>query len=70
VESRLPALFWSRVTNKLGNSFYIREHGASAALQNAVEAMSYCLQQSSQQSSQQQRDPAAARECSDVPFAL
>lgn len=53
VELVLPSQFWTRVTNKLGNQPYIRAVGADAATINAVEAISYCLED---------------KTCTDVPF--
>ena len=39
-----PTMFWSRVTNKPGNMPYVREKGEDMAVLNAVEAITYCLE--------------------------
>lgn len=55
VELVLPNQFWSRVTNKLGNQPYVKSVGADSAVLNAVEAITYCLED---------------KGCTDVPFDL
>ena len=39
-----PTMFWSQVTNKPGNMPYVREKGEDMAVLNAVEAITYCLE--------------------------
>jgi len=53
VDLVLPSQFWTRVTNKLGNQPYVKAVGADAATINAVEAITYCLED---------------KTCTDVPF--
>lgn len=55
VELVLPTQFWTRVTNKLGNQPYIKQVGADAAVLNAVEAITYCLED---------------KQCTDIPFDI
>ena len=55
VEDTLSNLFWSRLTNKLGTTFYVREKGIDTAVLNAVEAITFCLED---------------KECKDIPFEL
>ena len=47
--------FWNKVTNKLGNKPYVKANGADIAVINAVEAISYCLQDGN---------------CLDLPFSI
>ena len=54
-ESALPSMFWNRLTNKLGNQFYVTENGMDYCVLNAVEAIKYCLEE---------------KMCKDLPFAL
>ena len=53
VDLILPNQFWMRVTNKLGNQPYVKANGADTAVINAVEAITYCLEQ---------------KDCVDLPF--
>jgi hypothetical protein len=55
VDQVLPNMFWSRLTNKLGNTNYVKENGADTAVINTVEAVTYCLK---------------TKECNDIPFSL
>jgi hypothetical protein len=55
VEDVLPGQFWARVTNKLGNQPYIKQNGEDVAILNAVEAITFCLQD---------------KTCKDIPFSL
>ena len=55
VEGVLPNKFWQRLTNKLGNKFYVQEKGEDIAVINAVEAISYCLE---------------TKDCVDLPFDI
>ena len=51
----LPNQFWTRLSNKLGNQPYVKANGDDVAILNAVEAITYCLQDKS---------------CVDIPFSL
>ena len=42
-EDALPAKFWTRLVNKLGNQPYVKEVGTDVAVLNAVQAITYCL---------------------------
>ena len=53
VEDILSNQFWNRVTNKLGNQPYVKAVGADTAVLNTVEALTFCLDDTS---------------CLDVPF--
>lgn len=55
VEDVLPSQFWSRIGNKLGNTFYVKKNGEDIAVINAVNAITFCLQD---------------KECKDVPFDI
>jgi len=55
VEGQLPNQFWNRVTNKLGNQPYVKAAGADTAVMNAVEAITFCLED---------------KGCLDLPFDL
>lgn len=55
VEDVLPSQFWTRMSNKLGNQPYVKSNGEDVAVLNAVEAITYCLED---------------RNCKDIPFAL
>ena len=57
VEDVLPGQFWSRLTNKLGNQPYVKKSGEDVAVMNAVEAITFCLQN--------KEEP-----CRDIPFEL
>jgi hypothetical protein len=39
LELTLPSQFWVRLSNKLGNQFYVKENGEDIAVLNAVEAI-------------------------------
>lgn len=51
----LPNMFWNRLSNKLGNTFYWKENGEDIAVINAVNAITYCLQDTT---------------CKDIPFSI
>ena len=53
--------FWGRLSNKLGNQFYVKENGEDVAILNAVEAITYCLGQTVVED---------AKPCTDLPFNL
>lgn len=55
VEDVIPPMFWTRLTNKLGNLNYVKEKGLDYSILNAVEAITYCLEE---------------KTCKDLPFAL
>ena len=55
VEQQLPNQFWSRLTNKLGNTATVKEIGEDAVVLNTVQAITYCLE---------------TKECRDLPFQL
>lgn len=55
VDDVLPGMFWSRLTNKLGNQPYVKANGEDIAVINAVEAITYCLED---------------KNCKDLPFNL
>lgn len=57
----LPNQFWGRLSNKLGNQFYVKENGEDVAILNAVEAITYCLGQTVSED---------AKQCTDLPFNL
>eukprot|EP01031_Cornospumella_fuschlensis_P027361 gene27361-33048_t len=54
-DKALPGMFWSRLTNKLGNTFYVQKNGEDVVVMNVVEAVSYCLQ---------------SKDCKDLPFSV
>lgn len=58
VDEVLPAQFWQRLTNKLGNQPYVKANGEDTAVLNAVEAITYCLQEKGEKT------------CTDIPFVL
>ena len=55
VEYALPPMFWNRLSNKLGNTPYVKANGEDIAVLNAVEAIKYCL---------------IEKNCKDLPFAV
>mmetsp|Transcript_19703 Transcript_19703/g.19803 ORF Transcript_19703/g.19803 Transcript_19703/m.19803 type:complete len:238 (+) Transcript_19703:53-766(+) len=55
VEGVIPPMFWTRLTNKLGNNYYVKENGVDYCILNAVEAIKYCLEE---------------KTCKDLPFTL
>lgn len=59
--------FWQRLTNKLGNAYYIKENGIGIAVQNAVQAITYCLQQPPVQNND---FDSSKNTCNDLPFNL
>ena len=55
VELALPPMFWSRLTNKLGNTPYVKDKGEDIAVLNTVEAITFCLENGG---------------CKDIPFDI
>lgn len=55
LEQVLPNQFWTRLTDKLGNQFYVKKVGEDTAVLNAIEAITYCLE---------------TKECADLPFQV
>jgi len=55
VENIVSNQFWQRLSNKLGNQPYVKKNGEDVALLNAVEAITYCLED---------------KTCTDLPFAV
>lgn len=54
IESVLPKAFWNNVANKLGSLSYVDKNGEDVAVINAVESVTYCLQE---------------KNCVDLPFS-
>lgn len=54
-EVALPSQFWTRLTNKLGNTPYFKEKGEDIAVINAIEAITFCMEDG---------------KCKDLPFNL
>jgi hypothetical protein len=54
-DDALPGMFWSRLSNKLGNQPYVKKNGEDVSVLNTVEAINYCLQ---------------TKECRDLPFSI
>jgi hypothetical protein len=61
LDTVLPAQFWTRLTNKLGNQPYVKENGEDVAVLNAVEAITYCLANSAN---------SEVKPCTDLPFSI
>ena len=55
VDDVLPGMFWSRLSNKLGNQPFVKKYGEDTSVVNTVEAITYCLQ---------------TKDCKDLPFSL
>lgn len=55
VDLVLAPQFWTRLGNKLGNQPYVKANGEDTAVLNAIEAITYCLQD---------------KACIDIPFTL
>jgi len=55
VEDVLPNQFWSRLSNKLGNTPIVKQIGEDVVVLNTVEAITFCLE---------------TKECRDLPFEL
>jgi len=45
VDAILPARFWTLLSARYGNQYYIREHGEDGAILGAVDAISRCVDQ-------------------------
>lgn len=45
VDRLLPPRFWSILSAKYGNTFYVRKNSESDAIVNSVDAIRYCLLQ-------------------------
>ena len=45
VELALPPVFWTRLRNFFGNSFYIKDNGEDLAVINAVDTVVGCLRE-------------------------
>lgn len=58
VEILLPNQFWLRLQNKLGNVPYVQAAGEDTAILNAVEAITYCLEEAN----------SGGATCKDLPF--
>jgi len=43
VKFALPNIFWTRLSAKYGNTFFVKENGIDLAITNAVEAIVTCL---------------------------
>ena len=39
----LPSVFWTRLSGRFGNGFYIKENGEGAAILSAIDTIDYCL---------------------------
>lgn len=45
VDQILPPRFWSVLSSKFGNTFYVKKNGEAAAIVGAVDTIRYCLLQ-------------------------
>lgn len=43
VKFALPNVFWTRLSGKYGNTFFVKENGIDVAVENAIEAIVSCL---------------------------
>mmetsp|Transcript_1717 Transcript_1717/g.2265 ORF Transcript_1717/g.2265 Transcript_1717/m.2265 type:complete len:255 (-) Transcript_1717:149-913(-) len=43
VKFALPNVFWTRLSSKYGNTFFVKENGIDIAITNAIEAIVQCL---------------------------
>ena len=43
IKFALPNVFWTRLSGKYGNTFFVRENGMDLAVTNAIEAIVTCL---------------------------
>lgn len=43
VKFALPNIFWTRLSAKYGNTFFVKENGIDLAVTNAIEAIVACL---------------------------
>ena len=48
ISAFFPTVFWNRLTNKYGTTFYVRDNGIDLAITNAVEAIVSCLRSEDQ----------------------
>lgn len=43
VKFALPNIFWTRLSAKYGNTFFVKENGVDIAITNAIESIVSCL---------------------------
>ena len=43
VKFQLPNVFWTRLQNTFGNTFFVRENGEDIAIRRAIDTIDYCL---------------------------
>ena len=39
----LPTVFWTRLSGRFGNGFYIKDNGEGGAILSAIDTIDYCL---------------------------